>query len=156
LRALGFSRTSIVVSFLIESLAIAFGGFAVGAALAALLGRLVSYWLGGIAFGAATFTTNVIQLRVGASDLATALALALVIGLAGGIARPLAPRACAPSKRCGGPTAAGRPRAARDDLAALRIDRDAVPLRRPPRLRGWLLVALWASLRRWRRSPRGA
>ncbi len=86
LRALGFSRTSIVVSFLIESLAIAFGGFAIGAALAALLGRLVSYWLGGIAFGAATFTTNVIQLRVGASDLATALALALVIGLAGGLA----------------------------------------------------------------------
>jgi putative ABC transport system permease protein len=86
LRALGFSRTAIVVSFLIESLAIAFGGFAVGAGLAALLGRLVSYWLGGIAFGAATFTTNVIQLRVGASDLVTALALALVIGLAGGLA----------------------------------------------------------------------
>ena len=42
LRALGFSRTAILVSFLIESLAIAFGGFAVGAVLAALLGRLVS------------------------------------------------------------------------------------------------------------------
>jgi len=86
LRALGFSRTAIVVSFLIESLVIAFGGFAIGATLAALLGRLVSWWLGGIAFGAATFTTNVIQLRVGASDLANALALALVIGLVGGIA----------------------------------------------------------------------
>ena len=84
LRALGFSRLSIVVSFLIESLVIAFGGFAAGAALAAALGRLVSYWLGGIAFGAATFTTNVIQLRVGASDLVTALTLALVIGFAGG------------------------------------------------------------------------
>jgi HlyD family secretion protein len=33
-------------------------------------------------------------------------------------------------------------RAARDDLAALRIDRDAVPLRRGPRLGGWLLVVL--------------
>ena len=33
-------------------------------------------------------------------------------------------------------------RSARDDLAALRIDRDAVPLRRGPRLRGWLLVVL--------------
>lgn len=33
-------------------------------------------------------------------------------------------------------------RAARDDLAALRIDRDAVPLRRGPRLGGWLLVAI--------------
>jgi putative ABC transport system permease protein len=86
LRALGFSRTSIVVSFLIESLVIAFGGFVVGATLAAALGRLVSYWLGGIAFGAATFTTNVIQLRVGASDLVTAFTLALVIGIAGGLA----------------------------------------------------------------------
>ena len=55
-------------------------------------------------------------------------------------------------------------RAARDDLAALRIDRDAVPLRRPPRLRGWLLVALLgvafavASIAAWRmtigRTPR--
>jgi ABC-type lipoprotein release transport system permease subunit len=86
LRALGFSRAAIVTSFLIESLVIAFAGFAIGAALAAVLGRLVSYWLGGIAFGAATFTTNVIQLRVGASDLVTALVLALVIGLAGGLA----------------------------------------------------------------------
>jgi ABC-type lipoprotein release transport system permease subunit len=86
LRALGFSRSAVVVSFLIESLAIALGGFAFGAVLAALLGRLVSYWLGGIAFGAATFTTNVIQLRVGPSDLVTALTLALVIGLFGGIA----------------------------------------------------------------------
>jgi RND family efflux transporter MFP subunit len=33
-------------------------------------------------------------------------------------------------------------KAARDDLAALRIDRDAVPLRRGPRLGGWLLVAI--------------
>ena len=86
LRALGFSRMSIVVSFLIESLVIAFGGFVIGAALAALLGRLVSWWLGGIAFGAATFTTSVIQLRVGASDLVTAFALALAIGLVGGLA----------------------------------------------------------------------
>jgi len=31
--------------------------------------------------------------------------------------------------------------AARDDLAALRIDRDAVPLRRGPQWRGWLLTA---------------
>ena len=86
LRALGFSRASILVSFLIESLVIALGGFAVGAALAALLGRVVSWLLGGIAFGATTFTTSVITLRVGPSDLATALLLALVIGLVGGLA----------------------------------------------------------------------
>ncbi|MCU0669835.1 MAG: ABC transporter permease [Myxococcota bacterium] len=86
LRALGFSRTSILVSFLVESLAIALGGFAIGAVLAALLGRLVSWLLGGIAFGAATFTANVIQLRVGWGDLVSGFVLALVIGLLGGLA----------------------------------------------------------------------
>jgi putative ABC transport system permease protein len=86
LRALGFSRGTVVASFLVESLVIAFFGFAIGAALAAVLGRVVSNALGGIAFGAATFSTSVIQLRVGPSDLVTALVLALVIGLAGGLA----------------------------------------------------------------------
>ena len=55
-------------------------------------------------------------------------------------------------------------RAARDDLAALRIDRDAVPLRRGPQWRGWLLTSVLilsfgaASLVAWRmtlgRTPR--
>lgn len=84
LRALGFPRHAILTSFLIEALAVALLGFAAGAALAAILGRVVSEALGGIGFGAATFTTNVIQLRVGPSDLALALALALAIGGIGG------------------------------------------------------------------------
>ena len=47
-------------------------------------------------------------------------------------------------------------RAAREDLAALRIDRDAVPLRRGPPWRGWLLTGVLvlsfgaASLAAWR------
>jgi ABC-type lipoprotein release transport system permease subunit len=86
LRAIGFSRASILVSFLAESLLTAGLGFAVGGALAWLLGVAVSSALGGIGFGAATFTTNVIQLRVGPSDLAAALGLAVVIGLVGGLA----------------------------------------------------------------------
>src|SRR4030095_3783467 len=86
LRALGFSKPAILFSFLIESVAIAAGGFAIGAVLAALLGRLVSWLLGGIAFGAATFTATVTQLRVGPGDLVAAAVLALVIGLAGGLA----------------------------------------------------------------------
>jgi ABC-type antimicrobial peptide transport system permease subunit len=86
LRAIGFSRGSILVSFLVESLVTALLAFALGALVAALLGFAVSQALGGIGFGAATFTTNVIQLRVGASDLVAALALALVIGLFGGLA----------------------------------------------------------------------
>lgn len=84
LRALGFPRIAILTSFLVEALVVALLGFAVGAALAALLGRVVSSALGGIAFGAATFTTNVIQLRVGPGDLVLALGLALAIGLVGG------------------------------------------------------------------------
>jgi putative ABC transport system permease protein len=86
LRAIGFTRASILTSFLIESLLTAGLGFLVGGALAWLLGWAVSQALGGVGFGAATFTTNVIQLRVGPSDLLAALGLALAIGLFGGLA----------------------------------------------------------------------
>jgi putative ABC transport system permease protein len=85
LRALGFSRGTILLSFLIESLVVALLGFACGAALAAISGRVISWLLGGVAFASPTFTTNVVQLRVGAMDLAIALALSLFIGLVGGI-----------------------------------------------------------------------
>ena len=84
LRALGFSRGSILLAFLVESLGLAAVGFAAGALLAAGLGRALSLLLGGIAFGASTFTTNVIELRVGLGDLAVALGLSLAIGLVGG------------------------------------------------------------------------
>jgi putative ABC transport system permease protein len=86
LRAIGFSRGSILRSFLVESLVTAVLSFAIGGALAWALGLAVSRALGGIGFGAATFTTNVIQLRVGASDLAAALAFALAVGVLGGLA----------------------------------------------------------------------
>ena len=45
----------------------------------------IDFWLGGIAFGTRTFTTSVITLRVGRSDLAGALVLASVIGVCGGL-----------------------------------------------------------------------
>jgi putative ABC transport system permease protein len=89
LRALGFSKASILFSFLIESLCLAAGGLLIGALCAALLGRLVSSLLGGIGFGAQTFTTSVITLRVGLGDLAAAVALATLIGLFGGLAPAL-------------------------------------------------------------------
>ncbi len=84
LRALGFSRASILKSFLVESMLTAGIGFAIGAVLSVGLAAAVSSALGGIGFGAATFTTNVIQLRVGAFDLGVAAGLALAIGLVGG------------------------------------------------------------------------
>jgi ABC-type lipoprotein release transport system permease subunit len=84
LRALGFSRSTILTAFLIESLLMAGAGFAVGGALAGLLAAAISSALGGVGFAAVTFTTNVIDLRVGVSDLCWAAVLSLVIGLIGG------------------------------------------------------------------------
>jgi putative ABC transport system permease protein len=89
LRAIGFSRASILLAFLVEALVTALLGFAVGGSLAWLLGLVVSWALGGIGFGAATFTTSVIQLHVGLGDLAAALLLSLAVGVLGGFAPAL-------------------------------------------------------------------
>jgi ABC-type lipoprotein release transport system permease subunit len=86
LRALGFSRGSVLVAFLVESVAIAALGLLVGVAVAWPLGLGVSNALGGIGFGAATFSTSVITLRVGAFDVSVAAGLAAAIGLVGGLA----------------------------------------------------------------------
>jgi len=86
LRALGFSRAAILTAFELEALALSAVGFAIGAASAVGLSRLIGYLLGGIAFGAATSTTNVIMLKVTTSDLLGALVLALAIGICGGLA----------------------------------------------------------------------
>jgi putative ABC transport system permease protein len=84
LRAIGFSRAAILTGFLVESLLTALLGFVVGGTLAWGLGVLVSWVLGGVGFAAATFTTSVIELRVGVGDLAAALVLSLAVGLLGG------------------------------------------------------------------------
>jgi len=84
LRALGFPRSSILTAFQIEAVALSALGFLIGAVCAIGLSYLIGLWMGGIAFGASTFTTNVITLRVGASDLVGALILSLVIGFFGG------------------------------------------------------------------------
>ncbi len=85
LRALGFSRGSILWSFQVESIALAGLGFLIGAALAFVLTLVIRLAMGGVAFGARTFTTNVITLSVGPSDLVAAFILAILIGLAGGL-----------------------------------------------------------------------
>jgi ABC-type lipoprotein release transport system permease subunit len=84
LRALGFSRGSILWSFQIEAVALSAVGFAAGAVLAMLLARLIALLLGGVAFGARTFTTSVITLDVAPGDLAFAFVLAILIGIGGG------------------------------------------------------------------------
>jgi len=84
LRALGFSRRAILVSFQAEAVALAAVGWLLGAVAATGLAAFLRVVMGGIAFGAATFTTNVVTLRVGGSDLAASLVLALAIGVIGG------------------------------------------------------------------------
>jgi ABC-type lipoprotein release transport system permease subunit len=86
LRALGFARGDILRAFLVESVALAAVGLAVGIAVAVPLAFFVSWAVGGIAFGASTFSTNVITLRVTGFDVLAAGALATVIGLVGGLA----------------------------------------------------------------------
>ncbi|MGD9763301.1 MAG: ABC transporter permease [Candidatus Binatia bacterium] len=85
LRALGFSRRAILWSFQMEAVVLAGLGFAVGAAAAVGLARLIHMAMGGIGFGSRTFTTNFVTLNVAAGDLAVACCLAIAIGLAGGI-----------------------------------------------------------------------
>jgi ABC-type antimicrobial peptide transport system permease subunit len=60
-------------------------GFCIGATCAIGLSALLSSLLGGVAFGAATFTTNVVTLRVSASDVIGALILAFTIGIFSGL-----------------------------------------------------------------------
>ncbi len=85
LRALGFPRSAILLSFEIESLVLALGGFALGAVLSVALAEVLRLVLGGIAFGARTFTTNVVTLEVVPGDLVLALVLSVAIGLLGGL-----------------------------------------------------------------------
>jgi ABC-type lipoprotein release transport system permease subunit len=85
LRALGFPRAAILSAFEIEAVALSVIGFLIGGACAFGLSRLIESSLGGIAFGASTFTINVVTLRLGSADLEGALALALIIGICGGL-----------------------------------------------------------------------
>ena len=85
LRALGFSRGTILRAFQIEAVALSIVGFAVGAVLTLVLVQVLAVILGGIAFGTASFTTNVVALRVGPADLAVSLALSMASGFIGGL-----------------------------------------------------------------------
>lgn len=85
LRALGFSRRAVLRAFQVEALSLGALGFVLGAGLSLAAAAILRGAIGGIAFGAATFTTNVVALRVAPVDLAAAAGLALAIGVLGGI-----------------------------------------------------------------------
>jgi len=86
LRALGFSRASILSAFLAESVMTATFAFVIGAVVAWGLAIAISASLGGIGFASQTFTTNVVVLRVAPQDLLLPLALAVIVGVLGGLA----------------------------------------------------------------------
>ena len=85
LRALGFSKGSILVSFVAEALAIALAGFVVGLVAAVVATTTISAAMKGIAINLITFTTATVGLRVSVENALLALAFAIVLGLAGGI-----------------------------------------------------------------------
>lgn len=85
LRALGFSRATILRSFVLESVVISLVGFVVGAIGTLCVAFVLRLALGGIGFGAQTYTINVVTLRVRPTDLAVALVFATAIGLIGGL-----------------------------------------------------------------------
>jgi ABC-type lipoprotein release transport system permease subunit len=84
LRALGFSRAAIALSFLFEATLTAFAGFALGCLLAQLGVVAIARFVGDVSsFG--LDGTALVALRVGAPDLVAALALALAVGLGGAL-----------------------------------------------------------------------
>ena len=85
LRALGFSRMSILGAFLTESVLTAAFAFVIGAVVSWLLAFAISAALGGIGFASQTFTTNVVVLRVVPQDLWLPFVLAFLVGVLGGL-----------------------------------------------------------------------
>jgi putative ABC transport system permease protein len=85
LRALGFARSAVAGSFLLEAALLALAGFALGSALAWLGAHAISAFVGDVST-LSMGGSALVALRVGAGDLAAACALALAIGLGGGLA----------------------------------------------------------------------
>jgi putative ABC transport system permease protein len=80
LRVLGFSRASILVSFLIEALLLSFAG--------GILGCLLTLPLNGVTTGVGsffTFSEIAFQFRVGFSTMAIGVTFAAIVGVLGGL-----------------------------------------------------------------------
>ena len=84
LRSLGFSRAAILAAFQIEARGAVRPRLRPRRAERRRARAALHQLLGGVTFAAATFTTNVVTLRVGAGDLLGALVLSFAIGIFGG------------------------------------------------------------------------
>lgn len=86
LRALGFPRGAILLSFMTESLLLAAAGFVVGAALAGLGVWAVNALLQGVAFSMMTFSVATVLLRLSPGAFLMGVGCAAAIGVLGGLA----------------------------------------------------------------------
>ena len=85
LRALGFSRWAILISFVTESVCLSLLGYILGVALGIAAVALVNQLMHGVAFQLPSFSTAVVTLRVSSETLLLALVLAFVMGIVGGL-----------------------------------------------------------------------
>jgi ABC-type lipoprotein release transport system permease subunit len=86
LRALGFSRMAILLSFLFESLLLAGAGFIAGVALGVAAMWLINTLLQGVAFSMMTFSVATVLLKPSPAGVLLGLGFALAIGVFGGLA----------------------------------------------------------------------
>jgi len=84
LRAVGFSRRTVLVSFVSESVFLALVGYIGGVLLGAGMVTTVNVLIHGVAFSLASFTTAVVTLHLSPMILLVALTLAVVMGVFGG------------------------------------------------------------------------
>ncbi len=86
LRALGFSRAAILLSFLFESLLLAVGGFLAGVLLGVGAMWTVNTLLQGVAFSMMTFSVATVLLQPSLGGVLLGFVFALAIGVLGGLA----------------------------------------------------------------------
>jgi ABC-type lipoprotein release transport system permease subunit len=84
LRALGFSRATVLTAFITESLCLAVLGYIGGVVLGASAIFLINAAINGVAFNLASFSTAVVTLRLSPIILVIAFLLAMAMGLFGG------------------------------------------------------------------------
>ena len=85
LRALGFGRGSILLSFLAESLLLALAGLVAGVALAGIAILAVNTLLSGVAFSMMTFTVATVLLSPSIGGVLLGVSFAALIGVLGGL-----------------------------------------------------------------------
>jgi ABC-type antimicrobial peptide transport system permease subunit len=84
LRAMGFSRRAVLVSFVAESVCLSLLGYIGGVALGIGALVLINAMMHGVAFQLPSFSTVVVSLRLSLLSLVIAFGLALLMGIAGG------------------------------------------------------------------------